>query len=89
MRDFVSPLTLGVLAVLTIVGVFASNQLTRLDRGIADVVSGMHERQLTMQTFTEEVTVGTRKITVSTTRQDGETLDAWIARHNAAVAALG
>lgn len=91
MRDYLPPLTLGALACLTVVGVFAANQLSRLDRGITDIVQGMANAPgiTAMQTLTETVTVEGRTIKVTTTRLDNESLEAWIGRHNAAIEALG
>lgn len=58
-----------------------------LDGRIASLVR-TEAQSIDMQTLTEVVVVGTRKITVTTTQGSDETIDAFIARHHAAVAAL-
>lgn len=77
---------LGALVVLAIVGVWTLREMTAL--GAAFQVSTEREEP-NMQTITEVVATTAdpnRKVTVSTTRNEGESDDSFKARHNAGVA---
>ena len=89
MKDRTSLLTIGCLGCLAVVGIFAANQLTNLEANLAALIrEALHPSQNIMQTLTETVTIGTRKITVTTTKLVDESDAQWIARHNAAINAL-
>lgn len=76
---------LGGLGAVTVSVVIAGAQISGLDARLTEVLKA---KEAPMQTLTETVTIGTRKITVSTVRNEGESLNDWIARHNDAVEAL-
>jgi hypothetical protein len=87
-QDTLAYLTLGGLAVLTVVVALASHTLSQLDGKLARDLAFPNSKE-PMQTLTETVTLKDgRKITVTTTRGSEEELDTFIARHNATVAAL-
>lgn len=87
-HESLSLLTLGGLAVLTVVVAMASHTLSQLDGKLARDFTFPDGKE-PMQTLTETVARSDgRKITVTTTRGSDEALDAFIARHNATVAAV-
>jgi hypothetical protein len=89
MRDYIGILTLGALGVLSIVVCLTFSAITKLDAGLAAAVIRNQNKDKDMQTITEEVTRPSgRKVIVATTRNEGESLKDWIARHDAAVAGL-
>jgi len=86
-QSTLSYVTLGGLAVLTAVVLFAAHNLSALDGKLARELS--QTRKEPVQTLTETVTRSDgRKIIVTTTQGSDETLDAFIARHHAAVLAV-
>lgn len=86
-QSTLSYVTLGGLAVLTAVVLFAGHTLSALDGKLACELS--QTRKEPVQTLTETVTRSDgRKIIVTTTQGSDETLDAFVARHHAAVAAV-
>jgi hypothetical protein len=88
-KDRIPLITLGCLGCLAVVGIFSANQLTQLEANLAALIrEAWHPTQNIMQTLTETVTIGTRKITVTTTKNADESDAQWIARHNAAINAL-
>lgn len=87
-HESLSLLTLGGLAVLTVVVAMASHTLSQLDGKLARDFTFPDGKE-PMQTLTETVARSDgRKITVTTTRGSDEALDAFIARHDATVAAV-
>lgn len=82
---WITSLTLGALAAIAVMVSVASVQVATL----GGKMDGVLPRVSTMQTLTEDVTrPDGRKVKVTTTRMDGESIADWIARHDAAVAAL-
>ena len=85
-QSTLSYVTIGGLAVLTAVVLFAGHTLSALDGKLARALMQHHEEP--MQEFEETVLRSDgRKILVRTTQRSDETLDDCIARHHAAVAA--
>lgn len=88
MRDPISLLTLGSLGALSFVVCFTFTAIAKLDAGLAAAVR-IGTKYKDMQSITEQVTrPGGRVVTVTTTRNEGEALKDWIARHDEAVAGL-
>ena len=86
-QSTLSYVTLGGLAVLTAVVLLAAHNLSALDGKLAHDFS--QTRKEPVQTLTETVTRSDgRKIIVTTTQGSDETLDAFVARHRAAVLAV-
>lgn len=84
-QSTLSYVTLGGLAVLTAVVLLAAHNLSALDGKLARELSQTRP----VQTLTETVTRSDgRKIIVTTTQGSDETLDAFVARHHAAVLAV-
>lgn len=82
-------LMLGGLIVLSVVATFAAHTLAGLDGSIAQMATRRLQQEDEMQTLEEIVqTQSGRTVTVRTTRQEGETPDAFVARHDAAVQAV-
>ena len=79
--------TLGGLVCVSVVLAMTSEHVVELDSRIALLITKEQQEQ-EVQTLTEKVQVGERVITVTTTRGDNETVEAFVARHNAAVAAV-
>jgi len=76
---------LWALIALCVVVVFAANQIAGLDHSITN---GFGKKLALMQTLEEVVTTSSgRKITVRTVRQDDETAQQFVDRHNEAVQA--
>ena len=75
-------LILGALIVLSVLATFSAMQLAGLDRSLSDAFG---HRMHGMQELTEEVQVGDRTVTVRTVQREGETVQALVARHRAAV----
>lgn len=79
---------LGGLGCLSCVMVYTSSSVHEIDGKLAQVLRLTVAREH-MQTITEEVTrPNGRKVTVVTTRLDGETEAQFVARHDATVAQL-
>ena len=73
---------------MTVVGSMSLMQLGRLGEQL-QVIVGDPRSEPTMQTLTEVVTrPDGSQVTVTTTRGEDESVDDFIARHNAVVAAL-
>ena len=89
MRDrYLSFLILGALIALCVVVVMAGNRIAGLDRSIADILDPNEGVEVQVLEETITTTGSGRKITIRTERLDNETVDAWVARHNAAIAAV-
>lgn len=85
--DPTSWVMLGATACLVVVSLFIVHKLTSLDSKLAAVL--MQTDRSTMQTITQTVTrANGTTVTVTTQRKEGESIADWIARHDAAVAAL-
>lgn len=80
--------TLGGLVVVAVVLSSSAARVADLDSSIETLIRRHVEPEEQMQTLTEVVAVGDRKITVTTTQGAGELVGDFIARHNATVAAL-
>ena len=88
MQRWTSGLTLGGLAVLSMVLLGVSDHLVSLDGGIHRLI---RSRSQLMQEFVEVVSPlsdPSRQVTVRTVRLPDETLDAWRQRHEDAVQAI-
>ena len=80
-------LTLGGLLAVVVMVSLASGKLSEL-AGAVSGAAGRPNPKIIMQTITQEVTRRDgSKVTISTTRGEGEAVDAWLARHDEAVAA--
>lgn len=79
---------LGGLLCIVVVLCYAADKLSGLNARMAMILSGNQPRT-DMQTLTQVVTrANGTTVTVTTTRKENESLADWIARHDAAVAAL-
>lgn len=84
-----SILTLGGLLVLSVVVVAAGSQIAALDGRITEALNAEPKELQMQQTITEVVTrANGTQVTVTTTRGADESVDAFIARHDAVTAAL-
>lgn len=89
MRDSSTLLTLGGLVTLTVAGIFVGSKVIELDRNVAAALAAALHPPAAMQTLFENVTRPSGRVTtVTTTRGADETLDEFIARHDAAVAKM-
>lgn len=87
-QETASWITIGGLSVLTVVVVSVGSQVMGLDATIT-ALARSHIKHQIMQTLEEDVTrPDGRVVHVTTTRGENEDLDAFIARHDATVAAL-
>lgn len=79
---------LGGLLCIVVVLCYAADKLSGLDARMAMILHGNQPRN-DMQTLTQVVTrANGTTVTLTTTRKENESLADWIARHDAAVAAL-
>ena len=86
-RESVSLVVLGGLLSLIVTATFAFGKLLSIDGRVAAAMT--QHREHAMQTITETITTAEgRTLVIKTTRNDGESLAAWKARHNAAVAEM-
>lgn len=85
-----SLITLGGLVVLSVVVVATATEVIGLDQNISALVrQQLNPAKEQMQTLTESVTrPGGRVVVVTTTRGSEESVDDFIARHDAVVASL-
>lgn len=86
MQDRLQWAVLGGLLTVSVIGALTLREIAVLGAGFHAIPTP----EPAMQTLTEVVTVisdPTRKITVTSTRLDGESSDAFVARHNALVTA--
>lgn len=83
MRAEVAPwVTVGGLLCLAVVVALAANQVSKLDAGIAKLVTTTQPKDGEVQTYTSKVTNQSGlETTIVTTQQDGETIDVALARH--------
>lgn len=87
-HDAVAFLMLGGLLCIVVVLCYAADKLSGLDARIAMILND-NQPKIAMQTITQVVTrANGTTVTLTTTRKEGEALADWIARHDAAVAAL-
>lgn len=78
--------TLGGLMAVIVMVTLASGRLSELS-GAVSGLAGQPSKRIQMQTITQEVTRrDDSKVTISTVRAEGEAVDAWLARHDEAVA---
>lgn len=89
-RESINLVVFGALTVLSVTAVFALGELVSLDTRLSTFFESQTGETRKVQTLTETVTLPTsgRKVVVTTTQGADETIDAFIARHNATVAAL-
>jgi dihydrodipicolinate synthase/N-acetylneuraminate lyase len=88
-KDRISLLTLGCLGCLSVVGIFAAHQLTRLESNLAALIREAANRKETMETLTELVTRPSGRVTTATaTRGEDESQAEFVARFDALVELL-
>lgn len=89
MKDRASLITLGCLGCLAVVGIFAANQLTRLESNLAALIREAANRKETMETLTEPVTRPSGRVTTAhAKRGEDESQAQFVARFNALVELL-